>query len=250
MFRTIVLTLAAAAIGPSAAPAQSVDEILAKHIEARRGMAKMKAIDTMRLTARMTVGPGLEAPVVIEGKRPNSMRMEFTIQGLTAVQAYDGTTGWMIMPFQGKLDPEALPDEELKEVAEQADFDGPLVDAKQKGHTVELAGKEDVEGTPTYKLKVTLKSGGVRYMYLDADSFLTIKEEATRTIRGTERETESILGDYKAVDGLMLPHSIESSPKGSPEKQKITIEKVDLNPAIDDSRFKMPTPARPGASQS
>jgi hypothetical protein len=89
------------------------------------------------------------------------------------------------MPFQGKKDPEALPAEQAKIMDEQADFDGQLVDYKEKGSTIELVGKEPVEGTDAYKLKLTTKGGEVRYYFLDAEYFLEIRTEASRTIRGT-----------------------------------------------------------------
>ncbi|HEV8132790.1 MAG TPA: hypothetical protein VGQ81_16205 [Acidobacteriota bacterium] len=247
MVRKLVSCFAAAAILTLPVCAQTVDEIIAKNIAARGGMEKLKAVKTMRMTGKMTVGPGIEAPVTMEQKRPNSMRMEFTVQGMTGVQAFDGTTGWMLMPFSGKKDPEPMTEEIAKEVAQQADFDGPLVDYKEKGNQVELIGKESVEGTEAYKLKVTVKNGSVRYYYLDKDSFLEIKAESKRMVRGTEVEAESVMGDYKEVQGLMMPHSIEAGAKGRPEKQKVTIEKVEINPAIDDSRFKMPEVKKPEA---
>jgi outer membrane lipoprotein-sorting protein len=244
MTRTPLLTaLAAATLLATAASAQTVDEIIAKHVAARGGMAKLEAVKTMRMTGTMSVGPGIEAPFTLEMKRPNSMRAEFTLQGQTGVQAYDGTTAWMVMPFMGKKDPEALPAEEAKTIAEQADFDGVLVNYKAKGHTVELAGKEAVEGTDAYKLKVTLKNGDVRYIFLDAEYFLEIRTEGSRTMRGTPIDFESSTGDYKDVEGLMLPHSIESGAKGMPQRQKMTISKIELNPAIEDARFTMPAAA-------
>lgn len=240
MFLKFVVCLAAAVVFAVPASAQTVDEIVAKNIEARGGMQKLKAAKSMRSTGKMTVGPGMEAPLVLEQKRPNSMRMEFTLQGLTGIQAYDGANGWKVMPFGGKKDPEPMGEDELKAVIEQADFDGPLVDYKEKGNKVELVGKEQVEGSDAYKLKVTLKNGEVRHYYLDADSFLEIKAESKRTIRGTERETESLIGDYKEVSGMMIAHSVEAGAKGSPNKQKLTLEKIEINPTIEDARFKMP----------
>jgi hypothetical protein len=136
-------------------------------------------------------------------------------------------------------------EDELKSTAESAEWEGPLVNYKEKGNKVELVGKEQVEGTDTYKLKVTLKNGGVRHMYLDADSFLSIKDESKRTIRGTEQETEGGSGDYKEVGGLVFAHSLEVGPKGSAQKQKITIEKIEINPELDDARFKMPAVKKP-----
>jgi len=130
--------------------------------------------------------------------------------------------------------------DEVRMAEEQADLDGPLVDYKAKGSTIELQGKEKVEGADAYKLKVTLRTGDVRTIYIDAEHFLQIKEEAKRTMRGTEVDTETIVGDYKRVGGMMFPHSIDAGQKGSPQRQKMVIEKIELNVPIDDARFKMP----------
>jgi outer membrane lipoprotein-sorting protein len=235
-----MLLVGFAAVLPVSAYGQTVDEVIAKHVQARGGLDKLKAAKTVRMTGKMTVGPGLEAPVVVEQKRPNHIRIEFTIQGMTGIMAFDGKGGWTLIPFSGKKDPEAMGEDDLKEAEEQADLDGPFIDYKEKGNKVELVGKEPVEGTDAYKLKATLKDGTVQYSYVDADSYLVIKEESKRTIRGVERETEATLGDYKKVEGLMFPCSIETGAKGDSQKQKITIEKIEINPAIADSRFKMP----------
>ena len=186
----------------------------------------------------------MEAPGLLIQKRRKLARLEFTIQGMTAVQAYDGKNAWQIMPFTGKKDPELMSADEAKEVEEMADIDGPLVDYKSKGHKVELLGKEKIEGTDAYKLKVTLKNGDIQTMYIDADSFLEIKDETKRTVRGTEQVVESSIGDYKEVDGIIFPFAIESGVKGSQEKQKLTFTKIELNVPLDDSIFKMP-PRRP-----
>jgi hypothetical protein len=240
MLRTFARGLLAVVALAAPLAAQTVDEIVAKNTEARGGLAKLKAVKSVKMTGRMTVGPGMEAPVVMEMKRPDKLRLDITVQGMTLSQAYDGKQGWQINPFGGGKNAEPMSPEDLKIAEEQADMDGPLVDWKAKGHKVELIGKEKVEGTDAYKLKVTLKNGNMRYMYLDADSYLDIKGEEKRTVRGTERETEQTIGDYKEVGGLMIPHSFESSAKGRPEKQKITIEKIEIDAPIEESRFAMP----------
>ncbi|HMD99938.1 MAG TPA: hypothetical protein VKM93_21745 [Terriglobia bacterium] len=219
---------------------QTVDGLIAKNVQARGGMDKLKSVQSLRVTGKMTMGPGMEAPFTMEQKRPMRLRLEFTVQGLTGVQAYDGTSGWQIMPFMGKKDPEVMTADDVKDVEEQADIDGPLVDYQTKGHKVELLGKDKIEGTDAYKLKVTLKNGDVETVYLDADSYLEIKDEGQRTVRGNVVETETALGDYKEVDGLTFPFSIESGIKGTEQKQKITIDKVELNAPVDEARFKMP----------
>lgn len=223
--------------------AQTADEIIAKNVQARGGAEKLKSVQSIKSTATLSMGPGMEAPGVLIQKRPALARLEFTIQGLTAVQAYDGKNAWQIMPFMGKKDPELMSADEAKETEEMADVDGPLVDYKSKGHQVELLGKEKIEGTDAYKLKLTMKNGDVQTIYIDADSFLEIKEETKRTVRGSEQEVESAIGDYKEVNGILFPFAVESNVKGSAEKQKITITKVELNLPTDDSIFKMPPPA-------
>lgn len=248
MLRNTLLGLGLAAGAALAMPAsaQTVDEVIAKNIEAKGGLEKLKSVQTLRMTGKMTMGLGIEAPATIEFKRPNRVRMEITFQGNVGTQAYDGKTGWSISPFGGKQEPEPMSAEDLKDIEEQSDMDGPLVDYKAKGHTVELLGKEKVEGSDAYKLKVTLKNGDVRYIYLDADAHLEIKGESKRTIRGSEVEIETSIGDYKEVGGLLFPHSLQSGAKGRPERQNIMVEKIEINPAIEETRFVMPAASSSG----
>jgi outer membrane lipoprotein-sorting protein len=240
MFRKILAGLALAALVAVPASAQTLDEVLAKNYKALGGLDKIKAVQTIRMTGTMTVGPGMEAPFILEQKRPNLARMEFTIQGMTGVQAYDGKVGWQLMPFQGRKDPEPLPEDAMRQMEEQSDFDGPLMDYKAKGNTVELVGKDKVEGSDVYKLKVTLKNGDLLYIYLDADQYLEVRTESKTSVRGTDVEGESTIGDYKEVGGLMFPHAMEQGQKDNPQKMKMTINKIELNVPIDDARFKMP----------
>jgi len=243
MLRKLSLLTTLAVLLVPVLSAQTVDEIIAKNVQARGGMDKIKSVQTIRSSGTMTMGPGMEAPGSMVLKRPDMARLEFTVQGLTAVQAYDGKNAWQIMPFTGKKDPEAMSADDKKDIEENADIDGPLVDYKSKGNQVELLGKDKVEGTDAYKLKVTLKNGDVITMYLDADSFLEIKEETKRMVRGTEHEVESVMGDYKDVNGLMFAFAIENGVKGGQEKEKLTLSKIEINVPVDNSIFKMPPPA-------
>jgi hypothetical protein len=252
LFKALLITallaapaaLCAADNAPAPATKQpSVDELIARNIEAHGGLTKMKAVQSVRMTGKMTMGQGMEAPMTLELKRPKNMRMEFTFQGMTGIQAYDGKDGWQVMPFMGSKDPEPMTTEDLQEAEEQADMDGPLVDYKAKGYKVELLGKEKIEGSDAWKLKVTMKTGE-RIIYLDADTMLEIKTEGKRTVRGSEMEFETSLGDYREVGGLLFAFSIEVGAKGHPEKQNIVVDKVELNPALDASRYKMPAVAK------
>ena len=249
MLRKLMMCALAGALLCLPVHAETVDEIIAKNVEARGGKDKLKAIQSVKITGRMTMGPGGEAPFVWKWKRPSMLRMEFTIQGMTGIQAFDGKGGWMVMPFMGKKDPEALSDEDVKDVADQADFDGPLVDYKEKGNQVELIGKETIEGTEAYKLKLTRKSGDVSFLYLDAVEYLEIKEEGKRMRHGQEFEFESSSGDYKEVSGVMVAHSYESKQKGAPASQTITFDKIETNVTLPDAEFKMPEVKKPEAGQ-
>jgi hypothetical protein len=241
--RRFLLGIAGAALLAAPASAQTADEIVAKYIKAVGGMEKIQAVKTLRRSGKIVVGGGLEIPTVQENKRPNMFRQEISLQGLTGVMAYNGKAGWKVEPFQGKKDPESLGEEEIKQVVEESDFDGPLVNYQQKGNKVEFVGMEPVEGTDAYKLKVTLANGEVRFYYMDTDYYVPIKVETKRIIRGAEVEAETVLGDYKEVDGWYLPFSIESGPKGSQFKAKVTFDKIKANVPIDDSRFVAPVVA-------
>lgn len=239
--RRVLLMLAALALGAIPASAQTAEEIVAKYVKTVGGPEKIQAVKTLRRAGKFTGGGGFEATILEENKRGNMVRQEFSLQGLTAINAYDGKTGWKIEPWQGKKDPEPLGEEEMKQIVEDSDFDGPLINYQQKGNKLEYVGMEPVEGTDAFKLRLTLGNGDVRYYYMDTDYYVPIKIDTKRMIRGAEREYETSLGDYKEVDGWYLPHSIESNVKGSPNRAKVTYEKIEANVPIDDSRFHMPT---------
>jgi len=223
--------------------AQTADEIVAKYVKAIGGKDKINALKTLQRSGKFTGGGGFEARVSQDNKRANMVRQDFLIQGMDGITAYDGKSGWKIEPWEGKKDPEPLGEDELKDIVAESDFDGPLVDYAAKGNKVEYAGTEPVEGTDAYKLKVTLANGEVRYYYMDTDYYVPIKVETKRMIRGAEREFESSLGDYKEVNGVYFPFYQESGVKGSPQKGKITIEKIVANGDIPDTRFAKPSAA-------
>jgi hypothetical protein len=240
MVRRLLFGLGLAAFIAMPAAAQTADDIIGKNNDAKGGLAKQKAVQSVRMTGRATVGPGIEAPIVLELKRPKSLRIDIAVQGMTITQAYDGTVGWMLNPLSGRTDPESVPPEALRVMEEQADMDGPLIDYKSKGHAVELLGKEKVEGTDCYKLKVTLKNGDVRTIFIDTESNLEVKVDGRTMIRGTEQVSDTLLGDWKDVGGILMPHSIDNGQPGAPMRQKITIDKIELNVPLEDARFAMP----------
>jgi hypothetical protein len=234
--RWISLTVAV----PAIAGAQTVDEIVAKHLAARGGAEKIAAIESLRMSAKATAPGGREAVLTREIKRPGRIRVEFTSQGVTGVYACDGERGWRVSPFDGQLEPGPMPPDSVRSAIEWSDIGGPLVDWKAKGHRVELVGRESLQGGEAWKLKVTLKSGDVRYLYLDARSFQHVRTEAERSLAGRPVETETTLGDYRETAGVLFPHAIEIGVKGRPGRLRIQVLTVEVNPALDDERFRMP----------
>lgn len=243
MFGAMVLSLMALGV-----EAQTVDEVIAKNIEARGGLEKIKALKTVRTQGKLNAG-FFRAAFQQENSRPDSVREEVTIQGLTQIRAYDGKTGWQVSPFGGRKDPELLSADDMKDLVVDADMDGPLVDYKAKGHTAELMGHDPVEGTDCFKVKLTMKNGDVRIYYLDADSYLPIKLETQTTVRGTLQERETVFGDYDQVNGVYFPFAWESGEKGDSNRLKIVVDKIEANSAIDEKVYTMPaTKAAPKAA--
>jgi hypothetical protein len=222
------------------APAPTVDEIVARHVAARGGREALTATRTVRMTGRADAGPGRNAIVRREIAHPDRVRTEFVFQGTTGVYAWDRATGWRVSPLDGRLEAEPLAAEEAAETAEQADIEGPLVDWKRKGHTVERVGSAVLPGGPAHELKVTLKSGEVRRVFVDAASGLVVRVEANRRLRGRDVTLETTFSDYRPAGGVQFPRAIEIAARGRPQRLRIVVESVETNVALDDTRFRMP----------
>ena len=233
-----VFSLAAA----GAAQALGVDELVAKNAAARGGLDKIQAIKSIKFEGRLRFGGNFDLDFVQYQKAPDSSRSEATVQGLTQVRAWNGKEAWSISPFGGRKDPQRISAEDAKSIADDAAISGPLVDYKAKGSTIDYLGTEDVDGTDAHKLKVTLKSGDIDYVYLDPDQFLEIRTVAQRKVRGTETEEITDYGDYEQVDGVYFPFAINSHNKGDGDGgTEVTIEKATANAPVDDAIFAFPT---------
>jgi outer membrane lipoprotein-sorting protein len=225
--------------------AQSVDELIAKNLKARGGEEKLRALTSMRITGKVSV-QGMQLPMTVTAKRPNMMRQEMQIQDKKVVTAYDGTTAWMINPMMGADAAQEVQGPQADMTREQSDFDGPLMDYKTKGTTVELVKGDGPDGTEkladgskVYKLKITRKGGRVQYLYLDADSGIEVKTTNTIEQGGQSMNIETELADYRAEEGIMVPHSVRNTVNGQPLMQ-MTVEKVEFNVPFEDALFKMP----------
>jgi hypothetical protein len=219
---------------------QTADELVNKNIEAKGGLEKIKAIKTWRMSGKL-IGGGITATATQLNMRPNLVRETFSLQGMTAVQSYDGSTGWQIQPFGGRKDPALMGEDDMQDLLIDSDFDGPLVDYKEKGNSVEFLGHDTIDGDDALRLKVTLKSGNIIYYYLDPDTYLEIRKETQEFIRGAVRETAYEFGSYKPVAGVMYPFSIAQGPKNDPTSwQTISIEKMEANVQLEASEFAVP----------
>jgi hypothetical protein len=231
------------------ASSETAEELVNKNIEAKGGMDKIKAVKTRRMTGKL-IGGGITATAGEENMRPNLVRETFSLQGMTAVQAYDGSAGWQIQPFGGRKDPELTGEDDMRDLLIDSDFDGALVDYKAKGNVVEYLGHDIVDGDDALRLKITLKNGDILYYYLDPDTYLEIRKETQEFIRGSVRESASELGSYKPIAGVMYPFSIASGPKNDPASwQTVTVEKIEVNVPLDESEFALPASLKKEATK-
>lgn len=216
------------------ASAQTVDEIVEKNLQAKGGLTRIRSVQTVRQTGRMTM-QGMEAQLTIVAKRPNLMRQEMAIQGQTMVMAYDGLTPWIINPLLGSTSPIVMAGPMAEQTREQSAFDGsPLIDYKEKGAKVELVGGTEALGAAkVFHLKLTSKTGQVQHIYIDTTTFLDAK--LTSEVGMLEQE----LMDYRDVEGIKVPFHIRIKQNGVVQSE-IKVDKVEFNVKVDDAMFRMP----------
>lgn len=262
IFFALAMSVAVGADTPATPAKLSAAEIVDKNVSARGGLQAWRAVQTLSMMGKMEAGgnnrptlpvPGVKTgpqmparrpdqqvqlPFVMELKRPRKMRLELRFNGQTAVQVYDGSNGWKLRPFLNRHQVEPYTTDEMKAASLQADLDGPLVDYVAKGTKVELEGIEKVENRDAYKLKLTLKSGQVQHVWVDAQTFLEAKIEGTpRRLDGKYHAVAIYPRDYRSVNHLMMPYVLETTVEGLKQTEKIQIESVAVGPKLDDSRF-------------
>ncbi|HZN54948.1 MAG TPA: hypothetical protein VFB67_06455 [Candidatus Polarisedimenticolaceae bacterium] len=224
----VLAALPASAAGPTA------EELVAKNLEARGGAAKLQAIKSIHTVGTVRVGGGLDAKVESWAIARDKYRSEFSLQGMTAIQSWDGTEAWAVRPFGGRKEPQKLSADDAKDLVDAADIAGPLVDYRAKGSTIEYLGTEDIDGTDAHKLRVNLKNGDSKYVYLDPDAFLEIRVVSHRMIRGQDEVASVDLGEYEKVDGLYFPFEIGRN----------HLDRIELNQPVDTKMFALPGASR------
>lgn len=218
------------------AQAQTVDEIVDKHVAALGGIDKINNVKTIASEQSLSV-QGMDIPVKTVVVRNKALRSESTVMGNSMVSVVDGTTGWMIRPAMmgGTGDPEDMPADQLKQQVGQLDPFGVLVNYKDKGYKVDLVGKEQVDKKDVYHLKVTDKDGASFDEYLDANTYLVSKVK--RSMNGQMGEVS--MSDYQDVQGIKIPKTVEIA--GGMGMMTMTTDKVTINGPVDESIFKKPS---------
>lgn len=251
-------------------------QIVDKNVAARGGLQAWRAIHTMTFKGKMDAGAGdslersrriaqghmtptskrefeamsgaenterpqVQLPYELSVKRPRKLRLELEFSGKTAVQVYDGSNGWKVRPFLNRNDVEPFTQDELKSEEEQVGLDGYLIDYAANGSKVDLEGVEKVEGNDAYKLKVTLKTGQVEHVWVDAQSFLDVKVTGPqRRMDGKMRDVVVYQRDFRTVQGVKVPFLLETAVDGYRDTHKNVLESVVVNPNLDDSLFAKP----------
>ena len=255
----------------------SAAQVVEKNVAARGGGAAWRAIHSISFTGKMDVGrthptpagtvdgaasapsnPSrgkmrmmitevpvkkddvIALPFRLDMKRPHKNRLELDFAGHTAIQVYDGSAGWKLRPFMGRSEAEPFSPAEMKIAASQQELDGLLIDAPAKGSAIQMEGMDNVNGVQAYKLKVTLRNGDVRRVWVDASTFLDIKVDGIRDVGGRLLTMTTLLGDYRRVDNVMIPFVMETRGTGLKESEKIVIDKVAINADVPDARFAKP----------
>ena len=246
--KTRLLSITVLFLLPLGAAAQTAEEIVKKALEARGGVEKIKAVRSERVSGHVSFSQSMEGTFVVELKRPLKMHVEITIDGQKIIRVYDGkSSGWMVNPFLETKEVQPLSPEDLKNISDESDFDGPLVDYKSKGNQIEFVSKESLDDKPVYRLKLTNKNGDVRFYLFDASSYLLLKWEGIRRSGEQELPWESFFSDFHEVQELKFPFRIDQGSPGTELKQTLIAEKIELNPQIEDSRFTKPAPATPAS---
>ncbi len=222
------------------ATAQSAEEIIAKHIRATGGdnWSKVEAVK-MEANIASESAAGMAIGWTMTSIRDKAARMDVSVMGMTQTSVVNGDKGWATNPFMGQMDPEPLTSDQVKSMMDQTDIDGTVIGYKEKGYTVEFVGKEDVEGTEALKIKVNKGGKKVEYILYDPETYYEIKNIQVDEVDGKEVESATVFSNFKTVDGIVMPHSLQSS-NPMMGNTTITLTKVTFNPTVDMKAFDMP----------
>lgn len=250
-FAAWALAASAAAAASAAEPATSrtltAAQVVERNVAARGGLEAWRKIETMAWSGRVESAKrsGQRVPFLLEQKRPDRTRFEVTVDGQKAVRVFDGTAGWkMRASATGRPDVQPYTADELRFARGAAVIEGPLMDHSARGAAIALAGVQEVEGRKAYALDLRLASGSSSRVWIDAATFLELRyDRQFVNARGRPAVTSVYFADYRTVEGLQLPFTIETGTPDGETRDKLVIERVALNARLDDRTF-----AKPGSA--
>jgi len=215
--------------------AQTADEVIAKHIEAIGGKDNWKKVNSMKMEANVNA-QGMDVPVVIYQVNNKASKQEYTVMNMTGYSIITNEAGWNFNPFAGQTAPEPMTADELKAGQDGLDIQGEMLDYKEKGHTVEMMGKEDVDGTECFKLKLTRKGGRESIYLIDPKTYYVNRAVSKMKVNGQDIEQTISMSNYtKLPEGILIPFTMENGQAPAP----INIIKVEVNPKLDDAIFQV-----------
>jgi outer membrane lipoprotein-sorting protein len=253
VFRLVATVVASMFIAASAAGAQTLDELIAKNLDAKGGLDTLRTTNTVKMTGRFKT-EGVEMGMTTWGKRPNLWRREAEgpampmrgqrpgepPQRQKTITASDGNTVWAMM---GSMPPQAISGPQAEAMKNNAEFESLFVDYKQKGYAIDLVGRETLEGKPVFHLKVTRKDAPPQDFYLDADTGLEAKIVINDVDpNGGAVQVETALSDYRKVQGRMVPFRTRQSmrlPEGT-RTAEMNLETIEFNLPLEDALFRIP----------
>lgn len=214
------------------AQAQTVDEIVEKYITALGGKEKLTSLKTVKMEGTMTV-QGYDLTITTTKSHMIGVRTDIEVMGTSNYQVANATKGSTFFPVRGQTEPEEMDPDMLKSSQNQMDLQGALCNYKDKGTTVELLGKETVDGSEAYKLKVSYKNGVVSTYYIDSKTSRIVKTEGKLKINGEEQNIVTTYSDYKQnADGYWFPYSVTNA------QGTITYDKISTNITVDENIYK------------
>jgi outer membrane lipoprotein-sorting protein len=214
--------------------AQSIDDIVAKNLQAKGGAERVQAVQALKQTAHVTF-QGMTGTITVYAKRPNMVRQEIAVAGQTVVNAFDGTTAWSINPLSGSSEPMVVTGPQAEDIKMQSDFDSPLVNYKAKGYDLQMIGTETLNGREVYHLRLTGTNKRAQNLYIDAKTNLEAQIVGDSSMGPIENE----LSDYRDVSGVKMPFMMRTLSNGAVLGQ-IAVDTFEVNPKIDDAIFKLP----------
>jgi hypothetical protein len=214
--------------------AQTLDEIVKKYTEVNK-LDHVASLKTIKITAKLSM-MGMEMPMVMWMKNPDKIKSVTTVNGQDMIQVFDGEKGYTVSPMTGSTEPVEMTPDQVKQTVRSNMFQNSMANYFKNGQLA-LAGEENVNDKPAYKLKATTEGGQVIDMYIDKSSYFLVKTSTTTESNGMTVTADSYPSDYTETSGVMIPMKTTISAQGMDIVMNFT--KVEVDVPMEDSIFKI-----------